>query len=177
VATQREIELIRSEVTNRIEKWRELQAIHMTCVKSLVLSEMPCGEEIEKLFLPSHFSAEDREQLKLTQLAVEEAKLREGQAVECIMQLRRVTKTISIMRRQKKKHDKGQRESSRSQSKIKNIECIRDRFLSIYGTCRTAMKNLGMLYNGELEERFPDLSVQDLFRKSTVNKRQLGDTY
>jgi hypothetical protein len=124
-ATEKEIALTHSEISDRIERWRDLQSTHMASVRPMVISQAPCGEELEQLFLPSHFSADERVNLDLTQLATTESKLREAQAFKCIIQLRQIMKIISVLQHQRKKHGSGQRHASRSHSKIQSVRGVR----------------------------------------------------
>jgi len=132
--------------------------------------------ENEYLYLPSDFGEPDRHQLQLTDLAQEEAMLREGHAYECILQLRQIAKLISIFHYLRQKNNRGQRQNTRSQVKREALELTRDRLLETYNTTRKALSSL-CNDNNRISERFPPLTVDDLYRKPTVDKRQLGDTY
>jgi hypothetical protein len=57
------------------------------------------------------------------------------------------------------------------------MEHTRDRLLVFYNTCCHALHSLIKLGSSELEAQFPHLTVQDLYRKSVHDKRQLGDTH
>lgn len=142
----------------------------------MVVSQQPCELQHECLFLPSHFSKAERDCLGLTALSEEEAQLREGQATDAILQLRLIIKTLSAMQGRKKKNVRGQKESTRAYGKIHTIGTARDRVLMIYTECRLALKSLGRLDDPISLDRFPPLTNEDLYRKSTMDKRQLGDS-
>ena len=150
----------------------------MVAVQPLVDALGPCSPEDQTLYLPSFFSASKRSELPLTELDHEEACLREGQAGDLILQLRRVEKTLSAQHGYRKKNIKGQPQATRSRSKIEQKMFLRDYLLETYESCRGALKSLGHLQQEDgVPERFPALTRADLFRKGTMIKWQLGDTY
>jgi hypothetical protein len=159
----------------RLEKWRDLQVIHMSSVRPCVLVQSPCTVEDANLFLPSSMMSSEHDTSGILSLAAEEITLREAQAHESILQLRLTMKAIAILHRQRKRHVRGQRQSTRARSKIHSIEATRDRFLTIYNTSREALIALGRL--NPSEERLPLLTLDDLRRKSTMDNRQINDTY
>jgi hypothetical protein len=174
-STKNGIQKAREGLTERLEKWRNLQAIHMSTVKDHVLSQSPCPVEGENLFLPSSFSDVDRTQLGLSKLAYDESLLRKAQAYEYILQLRLTVKTISVLHHKRQWNVVGQRKSTRARSKIHSMEAIRDHYLHVYNTNRLSLITLGRLQQND--DHLPHLSLEDLARKSTASKRQTGDTY
>jgi hypothetical protein len=176
LATEQDIEMAQADLTLRLERWRDLQAIHMPEVNPLVLSQNSAELEDDCLFLPSHFSEEDCDRLSIKYLAEEEVNLRQAHAYDCILQLRRVMKTISALQKLRRKHARGQRQTTRSRLQVDSMELSRDQLLAIYNASHRALRSL-RTGNTELEGQFPSLALEDLYRKSTVDKRQLGDTY
>jgi hypothetical protein len=174
--TEKGIATIQDDLTLRLEKWRDLQAIHMPKIKPLLLTQEPSELEDENLLLPSHFSDHDRAKLSLEELAEEEAKAREGQTHNCILQLRRVMKTISAMHKLKKKNSHGQRQCIRDRKQLDSLELTRDQILAIYSASRCALVSL-RADDKDLAEQYPPLALADLYRKSTLEKRQRGDTH
>jgi hypothetical protein len=146
----------------------------MESVKGVVLAQKPSSVEHEELFLPSFFPSSQRSSLSLSDLADEEAELREGQLLECIMTLRSTVKSISWFHRYRRENDRGQRQNALARSNIDSAISLRDRTLKLYNESRGTLQSLNSLGP---EGRFPPLSQQDLFRKSTWDKRQVGDTY
>jgi len=176
LSTEQDIKLTKVSISQRLEKWRKLQSIHMPQVESLIQSQDPAEVEDEVLFLPSHFSESERARYSLTVLGDEEKKLREGHACEGILQLRKLMKCLSSMYRRKRKDTKGQKANTRSHLKIDTAEATRDQVLAVYNLTRKALCALGNT-NDNFEVRYPRLTLSDLFRKSTMDKRVLGDTY
>jgi hypothetical protein len=177
-STEKEIASARADLAERIDEWRSHQAKFMAFVQPLAEALGPCNPEDQALYLPSSFSTSDRLAFDLTKLAREEACLREGQAGDLVLQLRRVEKTLSAHHGYRKKNVKGQAQATRSRSKIEQKEFIRDYLLETYETCRGALKTLDHLQQQDgAPERFPALTRADLFRKGTTVKWQLGDTY
>jgi hypothetical protein len=146
----------------------------MPSVQSRIVSQPSCPVEKEELYLPSHFSESERSDLGLDQLASEEGLLREGQAYESIMRLRSTVKALSWYKRVRKENDRGQRQATRARARIAAAEFLRDSHLLTYNHARSALESLALLGP---EGRFPPLTEEDCFRKSTVDKRQTGDTY
>jgi hypothetical protein len=154
-------------------KWRELQIIFMVALQTTaLLPSEPQPVEDEILLFPSYFSESDRTKLGLTQLAIQEADLREGQASECILRLCYIVKTISALHNQRRTEDQGQRANTRSRAKIGTLDNHRNRTLSNYEMTRNALVSLGRSSN-----QFPHLTLQDLNRKSTHHKRSANDTH
>lgn len=141
------------------------------------LGREPCEVQDEILFLPSQFSDVERKHYHLEKLAKEEAMLREGQASENILQLRFIMKTLSTFTKYKQKNMRGQKSNTRSAHQVQKVELARDTTLAIYNSSLDALLSLGCWSEEADRERYPRLSLDDLVRKSTQNKRQLGDTY
>lgn len=175
LATKNELDLITSDIEKRLERWRNLQANFMPTVRDHVLAQPSVPIESETLFLPSHFSSELRKEMNLEALGAEEFQLREAEIFECIMQLRQYSMHLSYMNNQKKKDTQAQRNSSRSSTRRKTVEKNQDCLLKIYNTARAALLNFSVDTEAVLHQ-FPALSVDDLERKSTADKRQQGDS-
>jgi hypothetical protein len=105
MATQRDITRSREELAIQLKKWCDLQVVLMDSAMPAILAQEPCSLEEETLFLPSDIPPSERDEFGLSKLANEEAQLWEGQAQECILQLRQVMKSISIMQDQRRKSD------------------------------------------------------------------------
>ena len=127
----------------------------------------------------SHGSGSTEETLlgispEFARLAEEEAQLRETQLFECILQLRSVGKNLSILQSIRRKEARGQQQNTRSRAHIEAMDLICDQILGIYNASREKLLVLKG-GNGGVEKYSP-LSKDDLSRKSTVKKRQLGDS-
>jgi hypothetical protein len=150
----------------------------MKSIQTMLDLVAPTEVETQPLYLPHHFSDIQRSELDITDLASGEAKLREGQAADLILQLRRVEKTLSAQHALRKKNASGQAQATRAWWKINQMEFTRDNLLATYEKCRQALKSLGHLHTSDANrERFPALTRADLFRKGTTVKWKLGDTY
>ena len=148
----------------------------MPSVKDLIHSQKACEPEQESLYLPSEFSQAERSELVITHLASEECFLREGQAYDCILQLRRAVKTLSALHSNRKKNEQHQKQQTRARSRIQTHEFNRDGILAVYSVCRNALAALGCLNDSHAQQRFPALGLNDLHRKSTIKKRAIGDS-
>lgn len=178
MASEEDIALAESDIRLRIKRWRNLQAAHMPDVDEAVLSQAPSGSGIEeeRIHLPSSFLAEERESMLLNDLAEEEIELRKAQVVECILQLRRSAKRLSAIRGLKKKDDRGQKEGGRATSQRHSIEFTQECLLAIYSIGRHALVALDA-GRTSFEKQFPILTSDDLSRKATTHKRQMGDSH
>lgn len=175
LASKRDIELTQEDISQRLERWRDQQAVHMPSVKLTVLSDDFSLLEDEILHLPSHFSDQDRKEFGLEELAREELALRRAQVVDCVLQLRRTAKKLSAAQGQKKKDTRGQNKSGRAHALRSNFEFHQDCLLRIYNTGRRSLISLSA-EKLAVEESFPRLTAHDLFRKPTTESRQLGDS-
>jgi hypothetical protein len=173
-SVKNDIQKAREAVTTRMEEFRNLQAIHSSSVKDYVLSQPSRLIEDEDLFLPSSFSGSTRNSLGLSKLAQDEAILREALSYESILQLRLALKAITILHKKRKANVVGQHMNTRARSRIHSMEAIRDHNLAVYNTNRKALITLGTLLPDD--KHLPPLTQDDLHRKSTVDKRQTGDT-
>jgi hypothetical protein len=174
-ATARSIAELRDTLTERLDKWREVQSVHMPSIRDVVDSQGQCAAHEELLFLPSALSKDEHQGRALNVLAQMETELRKGQALDCILKLRRIMKSISSTENQRRKEVRGQKEGTRSNTKAHELTLVRDIRLAIYNAARSALLSLGGLTPDS--RQFPHLSVADLFRKSTYAKRSLGATY
>jgi hypothetical protein len=88
-------------------------------------------------------------------------------------------KALSALYLDKRNNVFGQRLNTRANLQAQSIEFQRDRILLTYQTARQALINLGQLSdtNPNDLEKLPPLDLKNLFRKSTREKRKLGDTY
>jgi hypothetical protein len=176
LASKRDITMTQDNLGRQLEQWRDLQAQHMSEVKPIVLVQSSALLEDEQLFLPSDFSEQECHELSLMQLAVEEGQLWEGQLYECILQLRWVMKNLSVVHQLRQKNSCGQHQAAHSHTQHEAVELTRDHLLDIYNKGRQALLSLRK-DRKQIEDQYPALSLKDLYRKSTVVKRQLGDTH
>lgn len=182
LATQKDIELSAEDIRSRLEKWRDLQAVHMRSIQAVSVTDQEAQEstavEYEALHLPSSFSVEDRKLMLLEELGAEEFQLREGQVIECILQLRRLEKRLSALRDVKRKDRPGQATGTRSTNLRNSLEANQHTLLHIYNSGRQALSSLATNPSSQVgvEAKYPPLSMLDLFRKPTSHKRQLGDS-
>lgn len=178
MASQQDITLAETDIRLRIKRWHDLQAVHMPHVNEALLSQGPSNAEIEdeRLHLPSFFSKDERCFMSLDNLAEEEHQLRKGQVIECILQLRRSAKRLSAMRGLKKKGEKGQKSGSRATPQRHSVEFTQECLLRIYRIGRQALISLDV-EGAAVEKQFPILVMDDLSRKPTTQKRQMGDSH
>lgn len=148
----------------------------MPSVKKTVIAQQSSKIEDELLYLPSYFPLEVRAELDLQTLGKEEVQLREAEVFECIAQLRHTSKRLSAMLSSKKKNTRGQNDSGRAMTARKSVEKGQEVLLKIYGSARHALLSLSSDLISKAKQ-FPVLTEEDLIRKSTTDKRQLGDSH
>jgi hypothetical protein len=173
---KRDICARRGKLQARINKWRTSQKRIMPKVADRVLGEAPCNIEVEELFLPSCMDSADRLEVGAVELGHEEGKLREGAAFDALRATQTAVKALKNLQDHKVKNSRGQAQSTRSVNQIADTEAIRNIRIGAYNNHRRAMISLSMFGENELNSPFPRLEVKDTFMKSTVDRRQLGDS-
>ena len=128
--------------------------------------------EDQRLFLPSDFSASDRQKFRLLGLASRHAQMLELALGDIINSLQTTVKTLTAAYERKIKHARGQDANTRSNQEIRNIEAKRSTFIVDYALFRDALDVLDALD----KEKWPTLSEQDTFRKATERRRSPGDS-
>jgi hypothetical protein len=148
----------------------------MPNVADRLLCEAPCNIEVEKLFLPSCLDGTGRLEVGAIELGIEEGKLREGAAFDALRATQTAVKALKNLQDHKAKNSRGQAQNTRSVKLIADTEARRNIHISAYNNHRRAMISLSMIGENELNSPFPGLEVKDTFMKSTVQRRQLGDS-
>ncbi|RDB28165.1 hypothetical protein Hypma_001335 [Hypsizygus marmoreus] len=144
------------------------------CVAAQTLAHADSEDpEKEILFLPSDFSESERADLDLSVCAQHEHQLREGEAFDALRHLQTIVKTLDALSTAKRKDARGQDQNTRALTRIKEVEGQRDLAMRDYAAARTALLALG---EPEADNRFPTLTLQDTYRKSTRDKREVGDS-
>ncbi|KAJ7931951.1 hypothetical protein B0H13DRAFT_1857371 [Mycena leptocephala] len=182
-AKEQDLQSLASEIASRREKlearlgpWqREVMPSIGDKVAAQSRMSPPSQIEDEILYLPSDLTAGERRELELVSLGIEEARWREGQAFDALRATRTVVKAIRALGDRKEKHDRKQKQNSRSGDQIKDALRRRDFRMAMYELARQALISVDHLSAGPNSE-FPPLSVADTFMKSVVKKRQLGDS-
>jgi hypothetical protein len=139
------------------------------------LGEQECAVEDQKLYFPSDFNLSERKELGLESLASCEAKLREGDAFDCLVDIRAAVKSISAMRLRKQKSDRGMTQHTQSLAQIRGAEAVRDLKMLNYELTRQALISMDIMDEGE-DSQFLKLTEKDLERQPTESGRQLGDS-
>jgi hypothetical protein len=126
--------------------------------------------EDERLYLPSDFSASERQRLDLVTLAAEEARWREGEIFDILRKLQNVVKAISALGYRKGKNDRQQKQNSRAGDHIRDGISRQNHHMESYQAVRAAIISL------QGSSNFPPLTEADLFMKSVQQKRRVGDS-
>ncbi|KAJ7136196.1 hypothetical protein C8R46DRAFT_1322335 [Mycena filopes] len=173
VSRQKEINIRTAKAQARIDSWRKLQKELMPNVGNSVAlqaQKKPAVQD-ETLFMPSDFPSEaERNALGLRDLALEEAKWREGEMFDHLRALQNIVKTISALRNRKIRDDRQQKDNTRAGDNIRVSLALRDEHMESYEVARKALLIL------QSDSRFLPLTEQDLYMKSVQQKRRVGDS-
>lgn len=140
-----------------------------------VTGRQNCPVEEEKLFLPSDFVLGERQSLRLTTLAINETRLREGQAFDALLKICGHVKCINSMWHRKAKDVRGVSAHTRSLECIRDAESRRDAQVMLYEAARQALIRLDVMDDSK-DAQFPKLEQDDMARHSTEARRQTGDS-
>jgi hypothetical protein len=173
---EKEIGSRRAKLQLRITHWRAEQKLIMPNVANHILEADPCDVELENLFLPSCLDTHARLQAEVTDLGIEEGKLREGAVFDALHMTQTAVKTISTLQGNKAKNSRGQAQNTRSVKTIGDVEACRNLHIDSYNAHRMAMISLGIINADDPKSPFPPLQLKDTFMKSTTQRRQLGDS-
>lgn len=129
--------------------------------------------EVQTLYLPSHFSASERQCYRLLALGSKEAQMLEGALGDTIQTLQTTAKTLTASYERKIKHARGQDANTRANTEIRSIEAKRTELISDYNLFRSALASLGSLD----EIKWRPLTEKDTYRKSVERRRKAGDSH
>jgi len=169
---------MRDHLRERIDDWRKLQRdlvpqIGDFVARQAVSRKVADYPEKEVLYLPSNFSGAQRVQYDLVTLGEHERRFHQGAAYDAIVRIRILRKSINALVSRKKTQDRGQKPNTRSAGQIRELEAACTLQISAYSAARGAMISLGL---SEDDPQFPELTVDDTFRKPTNVKRAIGDS-
>ncbi|KAJ7939058.1 hypothetical protein B0H13DRAFT_1851231 [Mycena leptocephala] len=162
----------RSKLRTQLSELRQQQKHVMPQVGDKVASQAISAPAIEAelLYLPSDFSEAERREMNLVQLAIEEARWREGQAFDTLRALQNVVKALRALQRRKFKNNRQQKQNTRAMEHIDEGIKRRNHHMEAFNAARLAIITLTGSSN------FPILTEADLFMKSVQQKRQVGDS-
>lgn len=177
-AEKKDLRTRRTKLRTRIEDLRAVQTALIPDLMKQLEAMDPCEVENEKLLLPSDFSSIERKAMgsAILALARDEKALREGEAYDAIESLKTKIKALSAMWDGKNKHSRGLDANTRSKAAIKTVMEQRDALIASYMASREAIVNLSLDRSDDATSAFPPLTLQDTYRKSTSQRRQIGDS-
>jgi hypothetical protein len=179
VSTQKEIAGRTKKLEEKILAFRRQQKNIMGTVGDKVAkqasSNSPPAVQNEVLYLPSDLTSSERMRFDFIALGLEESRWREGQAFDALRATQNIVKGISALRDRKFKNDRQQKDNTRSNTQIRELERRRDLHMNSYEAARQAMISLGSL-DPQSKTEFPRLTEADLYMKSVRQKRHVGDS-
>jgi hypothetical protein len=163
----------RAKFLHDLDAWRKAQLQQYPKLHDhipLVDSSTP---EEAHLQLPSDFTPELRQSLGLTQLAVIEYELREGQAHDALKSLRQVIQEFNHNLLDKKGNVHGIAATLRSESFLRVLTSDKRIAATTYRRARNAMINLGL---SKTDLQWRELCDDQLWGKNVSVVRSMGDS-
>ncbi|KAH6866280.1 hypothetical protein BKA70DRAFT_1498246 [Coprinopsis sp. MPI-PUGE-AT-0042] len=163
----------------QIKGFRDLQLVLFPHL-GIVIQGMAANQavdapvEAQALYTPSDFDLGNRMLLHLTEAGNMEHSLWEGALYDVLSQLRTYIRYVASLIAEKSSNASGQSLKTRAMVKIHDAEFLRDLDMAVYSAGRERMLKLGLSAD---DPRFPPMTVQSTFRKSTDSKPGLGSTY
>ncbi|KAH6914266.1 hypothetical protein BKA70DRAFT_1182325 [Coprinopsis sp. MPI-PUGE-AT-0042] len=167
---QSDIDTLRNRFEKQIKGFRDLQLVLFPHLGIAVDAPV----EDQALYTPSDFDLGNRMLLHLTEAGNMEHSLWEGALYDVLSQLRTHIRYVASLIAEKSSNASGQSLKTRAMAKIHDAEFLRDLDMAVYSAGRERMLKLGLSAD---DPRFPPMTVQSTFRKSTDSKPGLGSTY
>lgn len=104
----------------------------MSLIAPRIRGESNKDIENQTLYLPSHFTASEREQYRLLALGRKESQMLEGALGDVIQSLQTTVKTLTASYERKIKHACGQDANTRANTEIRSIEAKRAELIADY---------------------------------------------
>ncbi|KAH6891666.1 hypothetical protein BKA70DRAFT_1119857 [Coprinopsis sp. MPI-PUGE-AT-0042] len=176
---QSDIDALRNRFEKQIKGFRDLQ-LSLFPYLGIVIQGMateqaaPVAVEDQTLYAPSDFDIDKRALLHLTEAGNMERTLWEGALYDVLSQLRTHICYVSSLVAEKSANATGQSLKTRAMTKVHDAEFLRDVNMAVYSAGRERMLSLGLAAD---DPRFPPMTIQSTFRKSTDSVPGLGTTY
>ncbi|KAH6905704.1 hypothetical protein BKA70DRAFT_1430575 [Coprinopsis sp. MPI-PUGE-AT-0042] len=172
-----EIDSLRSRLTTSLASLRELQMQLFPSLSNSILewSSLETDQvEDQMLGMPSDFEDPQRNELGLDDSADIERRLLEGAAFDTISRIRTSVQFVSALTGAKMTNLTGQNSLTRAASRVYDAQNLRDAEILFYNSIRGQLLRLGL---PDDDPMFRHMDVASTSRKSTILKRQVGDTY
>ncbi len=147
------------QLNAKVDSWRLEQNKWMPSIRYILEKKDEDDHDTPFLHLPSDFSAAERTDLCLTELASVEMSLREGQAFDILDELRQQIKVNAMLQIDKEENVWGTRASTRSFKAINEAHRLKRHWMSEYRAVRDAMVSLGL----DKDSCFKELTDKDLY--------------
>jgi hypothetical protein len=176
---QSDIDALRSRYEKLLKGFREVQLSlfpHLGILIQGMAANDVAQEAIEDqtLYIPSDFDLGNRTSLHLKDAGDLEWNLWEGALYDVLSQLRTHIRYVSSLVTEKNANASGQSGKTRAGTKIQDAQFLRDLDMALYSAGRERMLKLGLSAD---DPRFPPMTIQSTFRKSTDSIPGLGSTY
>lgn len=166
-----EIDRLRNILRKEMRKWRAAQRIVMPSIAAYLDNPDLMLQDVERepLYLPSSFTAEEREDLVLGDLAAIELRLREGEAADAVVKLQSAIGRIHLLEKDRGRRKGAVSKHTRAQSQLNNVHTVKRRLMTTYREARKAMISLGM---SSASKEFPELTDKDTYRVRTLEPHE-----
>jgi hypothetical protein len=161
-----------ADLHRELESWLPRRAKFMGATHEHSETEDASDIVTMPLRLPSDLPMNEIRKLGFLSLLQREVDLRHGQLCTIILQCRTTVKLMDVARVKKASTARGQDANTRANAKIAVLEDRRDFTIAEYNRVRRKLLRLGDDYLGG----FPAMTIADLYRKSTVDGRNVGDS-
>jgi hypothetical protein len=125
------------------------------------------------LHLPTDFSLSEVHQHKLEALLKEEVVLWEAQLQNFVLHLRLTVSSLTLAGHAKKSSARGQAPNTRANDLLNQLKDYRDALLEDYNWVHAKLTRVDVSYARDFK---PTLTKADLFKKSTEDGRNVGDS-
>jgi hypothetical protein len=163
----------RAKFSRDLNAWRKVQLQRYPKLRDHIPLVDSATPEEAQLQLPSAFTTELRQSLGLTQLAIIEYQLREGQAHDALQALRQVIQEFNYNLLDKKNNVHGIAATLRSESFLRVLTSDKQIAARTYRRSRNAMLSLGL---SETDSHWRELRDDELWGKNVSVVRSMGDS-
>lgn len=171
------VEDLRERLVEVLKDFREQQIIVMARVPpEYLVHSTPEAQWAEdfSLGVPSDFSEDHRLRYGLSNLAQQEARLRESQISTTIVNLKFTVNRLLALLHYKSSSVETERLRSRTAKSIMKVVATRDVQLATYNEYRKVL--IALHVNTDITSVYPPLTPYDTFKKDPNRKRRVGDS-
>ncbi|KAJ6479795.1 hypothetical protein C8R45DRAFT_1101241 [Mycena sanguinolenta] len=175
---KKEISLRTAKLRDQIATFRQDQKDLMPKVGDKVAIQTTAAPAVEDecLYLPSDFTAAERQHLDLGWLGAEEARWREGEVFDTLRALQHVVKAVTALRNRKTKNERQQKQNTRTGDQIRDVLTRQSHHMESYDASRTAIISLNGFSDFPVLTEAMETESTTLISELVDRKRHVGDS-